>query len=147
MNNNLLIDFNKLKVGQKLWHVVHGELMINNLNNNSIHYPLTCDQLSFSKNGKSHIDHKYPSLYLSNPFEQINEFPKLMEVSNNREYWSKEKVIYKTASHYIAVNDKSGHIIKYEYAREIQEPVIIEYTLEEIADKFGVDVNTIRIKK
>ena len=35
----------------------------------------------------------------------------------------------------------------WKYAKDYTEPIIIELTLEDIANKFDVDVNTIKIKK
>jgi hypothetical protein len=147
------INISKLKNGQKLWDSRFGEVTFLTTENGI--YPILCKKLdgdirSYTHDGKSFNNDKYPSLFLSNPFEQINEFPKIMEVSAYGDKWSKKTVLAYDESNdvYIAISDKcKSTIIHWKKARELQEPIITEYTIEEIATKLGVDVNLIRIKK
>lgn len=153
MKNNLLIDHTKLVIGQKLWDINNGE-MIFRRNNNDSHYPLVFNghrgEVSYSLNGKRSLSHQYPSLYLSNPFEQVNEFPKLMEVSTTGKEWIKRLIYCYNAqtSKYIAQHEsKPLEWCGWQYAREIQEPQIIELSIEEIAKKLSLDPKLLRIKK
>lgn len=158
MKNNLLIDHTKLVAGQKLWDIISGQVIFIELSDNNL---IKCtqdgDTYIYYLNGKYSFNDKFPRLYLSNPFEQISEFPKLMEVKINIG-WVKRIVLMKNVNNaYLAIDyledlslldqAKSSSFYHEEKVREIQEPIITEYTLEEIAIKLGVNVNTIRIKK
>lgn len=151
---HLLIDFDSLEVGQKLWDVRHGEVTITSFNNNS-NYRITCGNLMYTEEGKYTYKDKYPILFLYNPFEQPSEFPKIMEVSQNGRQWEKRVVIAKNNRTIISWNEVDSieeltgneFPIFWNYAREVQKPKELELTLEQIAYKFGVPVETIKIKK
>ena len=64
MNKN--IDFNKLKLGQLLWDVRYGSVIVSALRRD---YPITAITihnltLYYDKEGKACIGHSYPVLYL-----------------------------------------------------------------------------------
>jgi len=150
---NKILNPSELVEGQKLWDVRHGEVTF--VRKDTGNYPIICETKGFNKKnytnyGKCFYDDSYPSLYLSNPIEQVNEFPRIMQVSDNKITWFKRTVLAynKDGDNYIAFDSTSNKLVTYwRYAEEIQKPVITEYTLEEIASKLGVDVNSIRIKK
>lgn len=70
-------------------------------------------------------------------------FPKMMEVSDNGIDWYKRKVIEPLTSA-VFVELDSGTKTTYNYSREIQPKVKI--TRQEIADKFGIDINNLEIE-
>ena len=80
------------------------------------------------------LDDSIPSLFKSNPF--IPEFPKMMQVSDDREEWSSELVysLEHSSSKGYKVVTSDG---LYKYAREIQE----KPKLSEILKEKGIDVN------
>lgn len=156
---HLLIDYSKLKVGQKLWDIRYEEVTILSLNN-SEKYPILVSiegkkSSSFTKEGRAFELDKNPSLFLSSIFEQNSEFPKIMEVSQNGRQWEKRVVIAKNNRTIISWNEVDSieeltgneFPIFWNHAREVQKPKELELTLEQIAYKFGVPVETIKIKK
>lgn len=153
---HLEINFDNLVVGQKVWSILHGELVIANLEKTN-RYPITVvdsnkQEKIFTIEGKYHLNHTYPALFLSNPFEQVSEFPKVMEVSDNNYNWYKRVVViadnkyYFTRSNIESIAEVKGteKLLRWAYAREVQ---IHELTLKDIADKFGISVDSIRIKE
>lgn len=153
---NKILNPSKLIEGQKLWDVRYGEVTFINFSiNNTNSYPTKCmlhdnTTKTYTTTGKAYFEDLLPSLYLSNPTEQVNEFPRIMQVSDDKILWFKRTVLAynKDGNNYIAFDSASKRIVIYwKYAKKIQEPIITEYTLEEIATKLGVDVNSIRIKK
>jgi len=81
--------------------------------------------------------------------EPVSEYPKKMLVSNNKVDWHKRKIIghfpeldspYLSKSLY-AMNSYAG----YKYAEDLPQPK--ELTMQEIADKFGISVEQLKIKK
>lgn len=77
-------------------------------------------------------------------------YPKVMWVwDNDEEDAKKREVISEIQSHgvkyYITHNDSYGFPTIWKNAKDIEEPT--EITLEQIAEKFGVDVEQIKIKK
>jgi len=124
-----------LKVGDAVWTVQTGidfvkskaELII--LEGGESYYP----------NGCYRLKDMFPSLYLINPFEQKIE-PKLMLCKFIG--WTEENVIVASNGDIFV---KSG----YTEVKEIEQKKNVEIaiiTLDEIAEKFGVNVEQIRIK-
>jgi len=163
MKNNLLIDHTKLVKGQKLWHVQLGEVKFQSNNGLDSTYPLIIETSQgrqyYTIEGKHISNHKLPSLYQSNPFEQINEFPKLMEIEGGDTQYYPRIIMAKTKKGYWAVeshtnlnileHSKDLTILFYNFneVREIQEPQLIELSIEEIAKRFEIDPKLLRIKK
>jgi LysM repeat protein len=127
-----------LKVGDAVWTIQTGidfvksieELII--LEGGESYYP----------NGCYRLKDMYPSLFLENIFEKKIE-PKLMLCKFIG--WTEENVIVASNGDIFV---KSG----YTEAKEIEPEtlpkmdVVAEISLQEIAEKFGVDVEQIRIK-
>jgi hypothetical protein len=124
-----------LKVGDAVWTIQTGidfvkskaELII--LEGGESYYP----------NGCYRLKDMFPSLYLINPFEQKIE-PKLMLCKFIG--WTEENVIVASNGDIFV---KSG----YTEVKEIEQKKNVEIaiiTLDEIAEKFGVNVEQIRIK-
>lgn len=153
---NKILNPSKLVEGQKLWDVRYGEVTFIKCSvTNANRYPIKCmlrddTTKTYTITGKAYSEDLLPALYFSNPNEQVNEFPRIMQVSDDKILWFKRTVLAynKDGNNHIAFDSTSKKIVTYwRYAEEIQKPVITEYTLEEIASKLGVDVNSIRIKK
>jgi hypothetical protein len=111
-------------------------------------YPIRCgEDLSFKMNG-AYVDG------LGQVAFTLESTERWMMVSNDRNEWQKRKVFSIKNGKFIAwafydtdekVNN-STETTWWEYAKEIEEHQV-EVTLEEIAEKFGVNVNQIKIKK
>ncbi len=66
--------FKDLKVGDKVWTIQTGWSVVTSIND-TINYPILIDGwASYTTDGKWGCRDKYDSLYLSNPFEDIDEF-------------------------------------------------------------------------
>jgi hypothetical protein len=111
-------------------------------------YPIRCgEDLSFT------LDGSYCQGFnqIAFPLEQTERW---MMVSDNSKIWQKRKVIFQKNDMFFAwilaetdeQIDFSWGVSCWRYAKEIEEHQV-EVTLEEIAEKFGVNVNQIKIKK
>ena len=92
-------------------------------------------------------------------FQEHPQYPKLMMVSMEEQSWFKRVVEFEKEvrgkTFYFAWNlaenlEESLEQTKlsvWEYAKEIEQPNVIELTLEEIAEKFGISVDNLKIKK
>lgn len=86
---------------------------------------------------------------------QSNEYPKVMEVSHEGFKWYKRVVFMKKNESFLAwinaesieESEKETQPIVWKFAREIQPTKTLELTIDQIADKFGVSVEQIKIKK
>jgi len=86
----------------------------------------------------------------------VREFPRVMMVSDNEVKWEKRVVIASNLSGCIAYNivedidevHDESEFIKWRFAKEIEPkvPETIEVTIEEIASRFGVSSDQIRVK-
>lgn len=111
-------------------------------------YPINCNGLEFTLEGKYHEW----SNEIAFPLEPTERW---MMVSLDGSKWQKRKVVMTKNGKFIAwvSADTDESILKivdttaWNYAKEIEEVHPLELTLEEIAEKFGVNVNQIKIKK
>ena len=79
-----LIDFDKLEVGQKLWSVFDGEIKILSIKEEN-QLPIKCFGNDYHKDGKLYENDKYPTLFTSNPFENLQRVePLYSTVRENR---------------------------------------------------------------
>lgn len=62
-----LIDYSKLKVGDKLWSIQLGECIVTEINDKS-NYPIACGNDTYSQSGHRIVGEHFPSLFTSNPF-------------------------------------------------------------------------------
>lgn len=69
------INYNKLRYGQKVWCIQFGYCNVCETNYTDIDYPITVKKISkkesfyetFTANGRTHKDDKFPSLFLEKP--------------------------------------------------------------------------------
>lgn len=86
---------------------------------------------------------------------QSNEYPKVMEVSNDGYKWHQRVVFMEKNGKFLAwafaesieESEYKVNTCAWEFAREIQPAATLELTLDEIADKFNVSPEQIKIKK
>ena len=149
----------KLKVGDKIYMPI----VITHINHED-NYPILADSIgsekpfSFTKYGTYADIAKTPDLVLS-----ASEYPKVMEVSNGEDVknsplrkWIKRVVIAKNDKGFIAYDAAetleqtkySTAGVLWKFAREVQsEPERVKLTIQDIADKLGVDAKLIDIIK
>lgn len=85
---------------------------------------------------------------------QANEYPKVMEVSDNGNDWVKRVVFMEKNGKFLAWNaaesieeaENDIYTYTWEFAREIPAPTL-ELTIDQIAEKFNVSPEQIKIKK
>ncbi len=157
MNEKLaeLSDLSECKVGDIIWTIESGEDEIKDTGFID-KYPIrTLSDYSYTLDGKYHIEYSYPSAFLKNPFENIgNNFEeRWMLVSDNEIEWKKRKVfMFKNKSYFSWANAETDEdvltttsIVRWKHAKEIEIPIITELTLEEIAVKFNIKVENLKI--
>lgn len=88
------------------------------------------------------IDYKNFDLFFDK-YPKEKTFPRIMEVSDDGVNWYKRKVIQPLTSAAF-VELESGTKATYNYSREIQPKV--KLTRQQIADKFGIDINILEIE-
>jgi hypothetical protein len=151
----------EFKVGDKVISIKLGECVVASISDDK-NYPIIvtskkgrCD--CYSVTGKSNLSDEYESLFHpeSNPFKKPDFEPRWMMVSSDGERWNKRFVFMVKNSNFYAWIDAetdeqvliktSIHI--WNYAKEIEEPKSTEFTMQEIADKLGVPVKQLKIKK
>ena len=112
-------------------------------------FPIRCgEDLNFTLGG----EYKLGRGQVAFPLEPTERW---MMVSLDGSKWQKRKVVMTKNGKFIAwvSADTDESILKivdttaWNYAKEIEEVHPLELTLEEIAEKFGVNVNQIKIKK
>lgn len=85
-------------------------------------------------------------------FQEV-EYPKVMEVSNNGSFWCKRVVFMEKNGKFLAWDyaksieeaERVTDVGVWRYAREVQPT--LELTIEQIAEKFNVSPEQIKIKK
>lgn len=140
-----------VKVGDKIWTIQDGWTEVRGIDL-SLEYAITAGGNFYNLYGCRCLTDKYPSAFLTNPFEQQGKW---MEVSDDKEDWVKRFVIFQKNNGFIAISmanndeDLKGeyNTIFCKYAREIEQPKEIELTMNDIAEKFGIDVSLLKIKK
>lgn len=128
-----LIDFENLKLGDSVWSIQAGDTKVIKIDNKA-NYPISTGVYSYNVKGFNYNEHKSPSLFKSNPFE----YPKMMLVSDDNKNWLERKVYCEDEGFYISLS------MAYNYAKEL--PAVNKLTMQQIADKFGYDVETIKIE-
>jgi len=155
-----LIDFDTLKVGDKVWSIEEGEVEITELfpDKKRTQYQIETQKESYTKEGKYQPQNNYPSLFKSNPFEAISEYPKVMEVSDDKDFTHSRIGVVFTIKQgkYVAwgvaetIKDSENTLdcFAWKYAREIQpEKKKTRLTMEEIAKLANIDVKDLEIVK
>lgn len=146
----------EFKVGDKVYDIRYGWGKVED-NEFAIGYPIyaTFDEgrsVVYTKEGKYEIDDINPILSHTE-YSTQSEYPKVMEVSDCGMEWRKRVVFTEKVGKFIAwtraetfeeaEDEKVTH--DWKYAREVQEHR--EISMQEIADKFGIPVAEVRIKK
>ena len=160
MNEEILklADLSNVKVGDTIWTIPNGEIGVIGVILED-DYPIKIGRTTYQLDGKNYSDDKYPSAFIRNPFENIGFQERLMLVSMGKnisgQEWFKRKVFMEKNGRFLAWTGadtdeeaiRSTSCTGWKYAKEIEEPKDIELTLEQIAEKFGVSVESIKIKK
>lgn len=151
-----LSDFSDAKVGDKVYSILCGEQVITKIYK-SESYPICINRNAYTTNGKMSVDHLFPTIFKSNPFIEIaklNNEERWVEVYDDKLHiWITRKLVAIRNNKAIcwsrATNDEevlnATDVYSWDKWREIQPEV--ELTLEQIAEKFGIDVNKLKIKK
>lgn len=157
MNEEILklADLSNVKVGDTIWTTLEGNTKVTEVDPNNNRYPISTGERSYTLDGKYGRGDKYPSAFTKNPFEKIDFQERWMMVSGNGVQWEKRKVFIQKNGKYIAwsfAEDEKSVLLAittapWKYAKEIPDPKELELTLEQIAEKFGVSVESIKIKK
>ena len=150
-----LIDFDTLKVGDKVWSIQEGDTEVIKLRRND-EYPIHVKEQLYTKEGYFVKQHKCPSLFKSNPFENISEYPKVMEVSTSESFSDVQKriVFGKNDKGFITISRKDNinsikdndYVCIHPFAREIQKKKT-RLTMEDIAKLANIDVKDLEIVK
>ena len=103
-----------------------------------------------------YTEHGYEILTIDELLDfQANEYPKVMEVSEDGDSWFKRVVFMEKNGMFLAWNaaesiEEAEHEVytcSWEFAREIQPATTLELTIDQIAEKFNVSPEQIKIKK
>jgi len=134
-----------LKVGDAVWTLQDGHTEVVELCPKN-QYPIrTCKgfyQKSYTIDGKINSSQQFQSLFLDNPFEDKIE-PKEMMCEWQGTYKKVECIVSSDGRVFVQSGYKNAKEIEPE---ETLPLAISEISLEQIAEKFGVDVMQIRIK-
>ena len=151
-----LIDFDTLKVGDKVWTIQEGDTEVINFDYNTIYPIRTTNNELYKKDGSFQTNDKFPSLFKSNPFESISEYPKVMEVSTSESFSDVQKriVFGKNDKGFITISRKDNinsikdndYVCIHPFAREIQKKKT-RLTMEDIAKLANIDVKDLEIVK
>ena len=113
-----IIDFDKLEVGQTLWSVFDGEIKILSIKEEN-QLPIKCFGNDYHKDGKLYENDKYPTLFTSNPFENLQRVVNIGEIKT-------EKQPFATYDDLIAENTKG----------KLKTNKNVDKTVEAVIDKF-----------
>jgi len=150
-----LADLSNVKVGDTIWTIQEGNIEVVEIKRNTNHYHIVGQNKSYTFDGRLLNTDKYPSAFTKNPFENIGFQERWMMVSTDEKEWVKRCVFTQKNGFFISWSwaddeaslEKETSATDWEYAKEIEEPKELELTLEQIAEKFGVSVESIKIKK
>ena len=146
----------KFKIGQKVWSIQLGDCEVREINAGG-DYPIKCktkdDYHYYDLDGKFSGDDASPSLFSSNSFFE----ERVMEVRDfEGDIWVKRVVFMQKEGKFLAWQNAENieeskmetSVSKWNQAREISTPQIVELTLKDISEGkgVGVPVELIRIK-
>lgn len=103
----LQIDFDSLKVGDKVWHIYKGYVNIEQIIPFE-KYCIVVDNMYYLKNGNEYNKDIFPALWKSNPFDLISEYPKEMMVNRCGE-WGRELIVCKVGDY--CITDKAERVL------------------------------------
>ncbi len=137
---HLLIDFEKLKVGDVKHDILYGSITVTE--KNKFEFCITGTDIRgnrhiYTQFGYNSSECNYPSLCESNPFDLISEYPKEMMVSDHSIEWEKKLIVYSDSD-----NEAEGFLDStgewWLFAKDIgPEPDTIELTMEVILERLS----------
>ena len=147
------INYEDLKVGQKVWTIHEGYCAVNGLRDVS-DFVIKAGAYFYTKEGFLSLQAHSPSLFLSNPFEseakaqeRVVEVRQYEDVNWHRRVLITEKrgkfVCWRDAQTIEEINTNHG-ATSWNFMREL--PIKTILTKAEIAEKFGVDVENLEIR-
>ena len=140
-------DLSNVKVGDTIWTIQDEYTKVIAVNNPAT-YPIETATHSYALDGKFRMSDKFPSAFLTNPFEREEWEERVMEVSDDQKSWIKRVVFTKCKNGYAAYDraqsiEATVHSVGaciWEHAREIEvqpEPESVEMTIAEIEQALG----------
>lgn len=129
---SLIIDFDSLKVGSEVWDIIRNQFIKIIRIDKTTQYPLVTFHGNYCKDGNHMIDDTIPTLWKSNPFDLISEYPKEMLVRNGSENYKSTIIVYEEEkleiiTWYNVINvgseDKAKIIIKGKLTQEIIDKI------------------------
>ena len=147
-----------LKVGDTVWTIQKGKSTVSEINPDVV-YPIVVDNDEYTIKGKFQKNDELLSLFLENPFEIKQPFtPRWVMTLDGWGEWVKRWLVAESSIklNYILANgvtneqeleNWNGMVIVREAIKEIEEVEVMELTLEDIAIKYNVSVDQIKIKK
>lgn len=148
-----LSDLSNVKAGDIIWTIQEGLVEVKDVDETGT-YPIHTKDDTYTLKGFRVKDDLFPWAFLKNPFESQERW---VEVRNyeEEEEWLRRKLIMEKNGKFICWKfaetdeevEKASSTTTWNYMREIEEPKQIELTLDEIAEKFGVSVEQLKIKK
>lgn len=162
-----LIDFDTLKVGDRVWSISEGYVSIHSISRME-KYPIKTSfdydkrQRTYTYDGKYCDDDQYPSLFRSNPFDDLREeffADRHVKVSQDGICWYYRKVFGLVKDKWLAWESEevieqcqlAVGISQWNYCNEITPPSeeLVHLTLKDISEGKGkgVPAHLIRIKE
>jgi len=151
---SIKIDFDSLKVGDKVWNTSVGECDVTGKGKSGSYYiellDKSGDRIDITKDGRDYVDGEITT-FKSNPFDLISEYPKEMMVSNDHASWKKRMVIghIKSSEKYIAITADENSVSVCKYAKDIPEPTEREKEIEQLKAELKVlqdKINQLEVK-
>lgn len=135
------IDFDTLKVGDKVWHIAKGEKVVTDIDNGEIYLIEVDNTDTYTKEGFNVIGDKFPTLYAKNPFELLKNQERVILVNfcgewieRNVEKWIDGKPLVENI-------DNTCYFLATSW-KELESPK--ELTLEEIVKKQGEEIKKLK---
>ncbi len=145
-----LIKFEELKVEQEVWTIKSGYCKIKSLLDKPEYPILTDDGITYTKLGMVASGNKHPSLFLSNPFESEERVVEVRDGDKHK--WERRVFIKKSYSVFLTWRsaetiEQAAATIETEAWYQMRElPTKTVLTKQQIADKFGVEVENLEIE-
>lgn len=158
---HLLINFDELKVGQRVWSAQQGYVTIRDITG-SERYPIVVyssesnKENRFTRDGHWFQSDLLPTLFLDCPFV---EEERVVEVSNAGENWCKMTLVFKIPQGFVCYNHHDanikGGLQVWNFMRELQpepikeeDPKIIEVSMDDVASMLskllGSDIRIVK---
>lgn len=147
-----LIDFDNLKVGDRVW-TINNDYCIVEMLNKSHTYPITAGSVYYTKDGKMGEWHKYPSLFRSNPFEDIREGGRIVKATASLERTIEAITLMRgfDISPQVDIHLYNLQMMLHKVVDELNPPSeeLVHLTLKDISEGRGkgVPAHLIRIKE